>query len=490
MKRDKVIPVITVHDPSVDPDKVIFKTRSGTEFKREKFDKTTGRYVLNLVGGNANDGQELYALYPKSGGGYYNLGKLLIVSYPSYRIKVKIVPVANDLDEFEALRGELEKIYSRVGIECVVEKMPVFAYSSPLLFADKSGVFSAYTDEMKKLQGAYVENYGIDPDASYLFVLLYSGQGDDRNYTGFMPLNKQFGYLFRRDFGSFEEFAVAAAHELAHGRLSLRHPFDKSLGLPEGSVADNLMDYRHGRELAKWQWDVIHDPGIVLRVFERDEDVMRRFNNFEAFKEIVSVYINNLLNWGIKEGYDICTTDAGVNLYNSSLDIYKPNQVSGNNISYVKKLNLMGMNEYSEEIEIEILSGIKLKMTIEFILSLNNDYNEIKSTEYLGFSASIIHGNPGYFFLFLGLNNRKIGTINFSNDDYDLFAKFLRYYKLKGFNIGLKDLMQNDVERAQQYEKWGIQEKEYYKGNEVVSSKYLIIKRVSSGETFKLYCER
>ena len=273
MKRDKVIPVITVHDPSVDPDKVIFKTRSGTEFKREKFDKTTGRYVLNLVGGNANDGQELYALYPKPGGGYYNLGKLLIVSYPSYRIKVKIVPVANDLDEFEALRGELEKIYSRVGIECVVEKMPVFAYSSPLLFADKSGVFSAYTDEMKKLQGAYVENYGIDPEASYLFVLLYSGQGDDRNYTGFMPLNKQFGYLFRRDFGSFEEFAVAAAHELAHGRLSLRHPFDKSLGLPEGSVADNLMDYRHGRELAKWQWDVIHDPGIVLRVFERDEDV-------------------------------------------------------------------------------------------------------------------------------------------------------------------------------------------------------------------------
>lgn len=50
--------------------------------------------------------------------------------------------------------------------------------------------------------------------------------------------------------------------------------------------------------------------------------------------------------------------------------------------------------------------------------------------------------------------------------------------------------MQNDVERTQQYEKWGIQEKEYYKGNEVVSSKYLIIKRVSSGETFKLYCER
>ena len=34
------------------------------------------------------------------------------------------------------------------------------------------------------------------------------------------------------------------------------------------------MDYRGGRELAKWQWDVIHDPGVVVRMFERDKDVM------------------------------------------------------------------------------------------------------------------------------------------------------------------------------------------------------------------------
>lgn len=32
------------------------------------------------------------------------------------------------------------------------------------------------------------------------------------------------------------------------------------------------MDYRNGRELAKWQWDVIHDPGVVMRIFERDRD--------------------------------------------------------------------------------------------------------------------------------------------------------------------------------------------------------------------------
>ena len=96
-----------------------------------------------------------------------------------------------------------------------------------------------------------------------------------------MPLNKQFGYLFRKDFNSFEEFATAAAHELAHGRLSLRHPFDKSLGLSEGDLPDNLMDYRNGRELAKWQWDVIHDPGVVVRIFERDKDAATVVNIME-----------------------------------------------------------------------------------------------------------------------------------------------------------------------------------------------------------------
>jgi hypothetical protein len=33
------------------------------------------------------------------------------------------------------------------------------------------------------------------------------------------------------------------------------------------------MDYTPGaRHIAKWQWDLMHDPGIVMRVFERDQD--------------------------------------------------------------------------------------------------------------------------------------------------------------------------------------------------------------------------
>jgi hypothetical protein len=35
------------------------------------------------------------------------------------------------------------------------------------------------------------------------------------------------------------------------------------------------MDYTPGAtHIAKWQWDLVHDPGVILRVFERDEDAM------------------------------------------------------------------------------------------------------------------------------------------------------------------------------------------------------------------------
>jgi hypothetical protein len=45
------------------------------------------------------------------------------------------------------------------------------------------------------------------------------------------------------------------------------------------------MDYTDGTRIAKWQWDLIHDPGVIVRVFERDEDAMKieREKDFSVF---------------------------------------------------------------------------------------------------------------------------------------------------------------------------------------------------------------
>jgi hypothetical protein len=56
--------------------------------------------------------------------------------------------------------------------------------------------------------------------------------------------------------------------------FGLKHPFDSDYKIPALST-DNLMDYTGGTHIAKWQWDLIHDPGVIVRVFERDRDAMR-----------------------------------------------------------------------------------------------------------------------------------------------------------------------------------------------------------------------
>ncbi len=257
----------------MDPAKVRFVTRGGTEYTPESFDVESGDYVLSLVGGQENDGQELYAVYPKSDGGYYNLGKLLVLSYPSYRFSVKVVSVGGGLPsgEFSGIRDYLSGFFSRYGIACDVSYDET-DYSDLELFDKGSGILSAYNSRMKSFQRDYASTHEIDASSSYLFIFPESGHKGKRDFSGFMPRGCQFGYVFRQDFRGFDSFCLAVVHELCHGRFVLKHTFDSSYGLVKGST-DNLMDYTEGAShLAKWQWDVIHDPGVVMRIFERDKD--------------------------------------------------------------------------------------------------------------------------------------------------------------------------------------------------------------------------
>lgn len=238
-----------------------FVTRGGTEYLPESFDGESGDYVLSLVGGQENDGQELYAVYPKSDSGYYNLGKLLVLSYPSYRFSVKVVSVGGGLPgaEYSALGEYLKVFFSRYGMECDVSYDET-DYSDLQLFDKGSGILSAYNSRMKSFQRDYASTHEIDASSSYLFIFPESGHKGKRDFSGFMPCGCQFGYVFRQDFREFDSFCLAVVHELCHGRFVLKHTFDSSYGLEQGST-DNLMDYTEGAShLAKWQWDVMHDP--------------------------------------------------------------------------------------------------------------------------------------------------------------------------------------------------------------------------------------
>jgi hypothetical protein len=139
-----------------------------------------------------------------------------------------------------------------------------------------SGLLATYPEAMRIFQNTYLSERDIDDKTAYIFFFDQYGAGGakDRNADGFMPRGKQFGYMFTKGF-SGNDIYIAAAHELGHGKFLLKHPFDKDYKIPVSST-DNLMDYTAGAiHIAKWQWDLIHDPGVVVRVFERDEDAER-----------------------------------------------------------------------------------------------------------------------------------------------------------------------------------------------------------------------
>jgi hypothetical protein len=92
--------------------------------------------------------------------------------------------------------------------------------------------------------------------------------------------------MFTQGFASLYGLYVGVAHELGHGMFSLKHPFDNDYKMPALST-DNLMDYNDGTHIAKWQWDLIHDPGVILRVFERDEDSEIMQNNAKDILETI-----------------------------------------------------------------------------------------------------------------------------------------------------------------------------------------------------------
>ncbi len=281
-KTDKVLAQVTLNNTAFKADSVIFATAKGLVLKATATQKA-GEYELTLTGGPAGDAQEIYALYPLGNNKYVTLGKLLVASYDVQTKKVVLIPYKNVSVDKQVIVQQLNKIYKGVGIEWEVTVDDPFTDDSwdegkdGKLNIQGSGWFSQYTAEMKALNKAYKAKHDIDKNTAYLFILPEGIAGTENNVAGSllgdMPRGKQFGYLFSKAHnGNSEQMGITAGHELAHGVFNLLHVFDAQVGLSKGSTGSNLMDYPSSTHLYKYQWDQLHDPGVVTAVFESDED--------------------------------------------------------------------------------------------------------------------------------------------------------------------------------------------------------------------------
>lgn len=169
-----------------------------------------------------------------------------------------------------AITAQLNKTYNPIGVSFNVSETSNFVNTDWDLNKDGklavsgSGFLATQTTEMKALNNAYkAANPNLPKDVAVLFMLKSSDS--TANLAGDMPRGKQFGYLFASADGH------TLAHEIGHGVFKLEHTF-KKYGLDQNDLVGNMMNYPPRDGLIKFQWDAIHAPGIVVGLFESDED--------------------------------------------------------------------------------------------------------------------------------------------------------------------------------------------------------------------------
>jgi len=215
------------------------------------------------------------------------LGKLNVATYDEIPKTVVIVPV-NDTKypyNISILRDSLNRIYGQAVVKWTVEPVEGVkdvSFGSP--FDDgETGLLSNYTSDMKKVINAYKNE--MDDDKFYLFLIGGSTK-NDKSLAGYMPRSKQAGFIFIDQAGNEKQLIRAIAHELGHGAFNLAHTFKEEHYAMQEKTTDNLMDYKGGQKLYKFQWDKIRFPDIVIGIFEEDEDAKYKFSDLTVFKDL------------------------------------------------------------------------------------------------------------------------------------------------------------------------------------------------------------
>ena len=275
-------------EESFDPAKVHFVTDNQKEYKATYNAEERG-WRLTLVGSDANDGLEVFAVYKKGNSEYSTLAVLKVVSYEPKSVNIALVPVneaKGNFTDIAKVKDELNKVYNKVGITVNVSLTDNFDYTLDSFDVTGSGLFSTRTNDMKAIESAFMATAQYKENTAYLFIMDISPEVDDNSVAlGDMPRKSQFGYLFKG------ASANTVAHEIGHGLFHLDHPFARANAansFNKESLTDNLMHYHGGHNLAKLQWDAIHAPGLVIGMFEKDGDGMSAIvtqNSMEKIKK-------------------------------------------------------------------------------------------------------------------------------------------------------------------------------------------------------------
>ncbi|WP_025739523.1 fibronectin type III domain-containing protein [Aquimarina pacifica] len=275
--EDTITAEAAFSDASLSTDDIIFKTKNGAEVPATwngntatlKLTKKSDYLIEQIVASVKLKGEDKYAV-----AGAFNL--VHMGSSELSNINLVIVPI-NDVSIEANLKGNINEVYRKSGVNFnislasrlqVPESVWDVETADQTLNAGDSGLLSTYSAEEKAIIAYFKTQRTYSDNNYYLFLtdLKATDSNNGEDIDGFMPLKKQYGFVFQKSTNQ----ARTIAHEIGHGVFGLEHPF-KKYGTPKGST-DFLMDYNGGTTLNHMDWKKIHAPGLQLYWFQDDEE--------------------------------------------------------------------------------------------------------------------------------------------------------------------------------------------------------------------------
>ncbi len=279
-KTDIIIGKVEITDNSISIDSLVIKTAKG-ELLAHKYNATTKEVTIDLKGYYSFEHENIYAiLKPSKNDEKQTIAGLFSLWHLAKKdVNVTIIPVQGASVNESQIRTGINNIFGKASVNVNLTFANAFTVDPSLYGGDdilmgESGVFANYTDEQQAIIRSYKASTTTSLESYYVFVFGSNIKPSRAGVAGFMPVKRQFGFIFSDNVSKEEEgkssLSGTIAHELGHGIFGLEHPFSE-LGTSKGAT-EWLMDYSDGTQLSHLDWAQIHNPDFKLYLFQDDQD--------------------------------------------------------------------------------------------------------------------------------------------------------------------------------------------------------------------------
>ncbi|MFB9056642.1 hypothetical protein ACFFU9_07765 [Mariniflexile ostreae] len=248
---------------------IIFKTDKGVAVPFEWSGNTATLTIKNQF--EFGKDAIIATVKPTDSTGKYDIaGKVNVWHLQQKQVNVVLVGINGTVIPNDS--GDvLNQIYNKAGVHFVITKKNIDISNTwgESVETGDSDLLNTYTNEQQSITQALITALGSEykTDAYYM---LYTPEKADNGDAGFMPLKRQFGFVF-------DGKNRTLAHELGHGVFGLKHPFSNK---NESGKTDLLMDYGSGTTLSHMDWELMHAPGLQLYQYTQGSEDGAAIQNF------------------------------------------------------------------------------------------------------------------------------------------------------------------------------------------------------------------